>query len=769
MTRVLLLLALLAAPMAHGEAPSRVRRLALLVGVNDGGPGRARLRYAASDAQSFARVLGELGGVTPADRVMLLETGRAGLLEGFTRLKALAESARASGAHRVEVLLYYSGHSDDEGLLLQGERMDYGELRRALGTLPADVRIAVLDSCASGAFARRKGGSPRPAFLVDSGVQVKGQAILTSSSEDEASQESDRLGGSFFTHHLVSGLRGAADVTRDGRVTLNEAYQFAFNETLARTERTQGGAQHPAYDIEMAGTGDLVMTDLRATSAGLVLTEALEGRLYVRDESGALVVELMKTAGRPAELGLAPGRYRVRRELGGGMSEASLVLTEGKSTPLAAAHFSSVLSEATVSRGGPAGAEAEVSAVGPARRRVPFNASLVPGVSFNALVAGEAPVENAFALGVVNDGTALHGAALGLGANVYGEEVRGLSAAVGMNMAGGKTRGVQASVGLNISGGALNGMQAAVGANWAGGSVEVGQLAAGVNVAMGSVSGVQGSAGVNVAAGDFRGAQATAGVNVTRGAFRGLQLASGINMTQKGFHGAQVAAGVNWAGGALSGVQVSSGFNRAQGLSGLQLGLLNVGGDVTGAQVGLVNIGGVVKGGQVGLLNVAKEVHGVPLGLLSFVKEGQRHVEFWSSDIQLTNVGVKLGSQYVYSTLVAGIGPDDRFQRFSLGLGVGVHLPLSSRFWVDVDTVASGVHSREEPFQGETLLAQARVMAGFQIFSHFAVFAGPTYNAYFAFSPEGPRSITTMKVSEHKLGSDGTVQHWPGLQLGLRI
>jgi hypothetical protein len=205
MIRLLLLLALLGSTGVGATPTPSVRRLALLVGVNDGGSGRLRLRYATTDAQSFSQVLGELGGVAPADRLLLLETGRAGLLEGFSRLGHLVESSRASGASRVEVLLYYSGHSDEEGLLLKGERLTYGELRRALEGVRADVRIAVLDSCASGAFARRKGGSPRPAFLVDAGNRVSGQAILTSSGEDEASQESDRVGGSFFTHHLVSG------------------------------------------------------------------------------------------------------------------------------------------------------------------------------------------------------------------------------------------------------------------------------------------------------------------------------------------------------------------------------------------------------------------------------------------------------------------------------------------------------------------------------------------------------------------------------------
>lgn len=758
--RALALAALLVASTASAEAPVTVRRLALLVGVNDGGKERVRLRYAATDARAFARVLAELGGVAPRDSVLLLEAGRAELLGALSRMKAEAQAARASGTGRVEVLLYYSGHSDDEGLLLKGERVDYGELRRALQSLPADVRIAVLDSCASGAFARRKGGTPRPAFLVDAGSKVKGHAILTSSSADEASQESDRLGGSFFTHHLVSGLRGAADATRDGKVTLTEAYQFAFHETLARTERTQGGAQHPAYDIELAGTGDLVMTDLRSTSAGLVLTDALEGRLFVRDAAGTLVVELLKTPGRPTELGLAPGQYRVRREASGSVSEASFVLSEGKRTPLAPLDFTSAPSEATVSRGDAPVAVAAVPAQSPAgvvpsRVYVPFNVGLVPGVSSNAFLTGRAPVANRFALGVVNDGAALvGGVALALGMNQYDAEAWGAQLAVAANVAG-EVGGVQAATGINVARGGLHGVQ----------------LAAGVNVTGGDARGLgQLSAGVNAVRGELHGVQATAGVNWVGGSGEGVQGAAGVNVAGADFHGLQLAAGVNVTRGHFVGVQGAAGLNRAGSVTGLQLALLNVGGDVTGAQVGLFNVARKVTGVQVGLINASEEVEGLPLGLLTFEKKGQLHLETWGSDIQLANLAVKFGGRYVYTAVMAGMGPDDRLQRFTLGLALGGHIPLGERFWLDVDGAAHSVHTMREPFVRANLLTQGRAMLGFQVAPRFAVFAGPTYNVYFRFDDGDSRPLSTLPVRSDSLGSgEGSLEYWPGLQLGVRI
>src|SRR5690606_5609766 len=135
--------------------------------------------------------------------------------------------------------------------------------------IPSDVHVAVLDSCASGAFTRIKGGAARAPFLVDASSRVSGYAYISSSSADEAAQESDRIAASYFTHAFTSGLRGAADANRDRRVTLNEAYQFAFAETVARTESSMAGAQHPAYNLHLAGTGDVVMTDLRTTDATL--------------------------------------------------------------------------------------------------------------------------------------------------------------------------------------------------------------------------------------------------------------------------------------------------------------------------------------------------------------------------------------------------------------------------------------------------------------------------------------------------------------------
>jgi len=349
-TVLLILAGVLVIPQSV-SAETAVRRFALAAGANSGGPDRVPLRYAVSDAEHFVQVLEHMGGLEFSDRVLLANPDLKAFRNGLDMLR---EKVRLAGqqAGRTEVLIYYSGHADENGLMLGKERFSYRLLRDQMDALQADVHITVLDACASGAITRLKGGQRQKAFMVDASSDMKGHAFLTSSSEDEAAQESDRIEASFFTHYLVSGMRGAADVSGDGRVTLNEAYQFAFHETLARTTETQGGAQHPAYDINLVGTGDVVMTDVRQTSAGLVLAEELHGRFFIRNANQQLVAELFKPAGRRMELGLEPGTYDIRLEQKQDLFISALTLEESGQVVLSNTDFNLSSREPTVARGG---------------------------------------------------------------------------------------------------------------------------------------------------------------------------------------------------------------------------------------------------------------------------------------------------------------------------------------------------------------------------------------------------------------------------------
>ncbi|HEY3803973.1 MAG TPA: caspase family protein [Kofleriaceae bacterium] len=310
---------------AAPAATQPLRRFALVIGSNNGGGELDKLRYAGHDATTIADVLEQIGGVTQADMSLLSEPDAHALDGALDSLSQRVRDERQRG-ERVELVVYYSGHADETGILLGGTHYDYVRLRDRIRDVPADVRIAIIDSCASGSFTRMKGGTKLPPFLRDSSNQVEGFAFLSSSSATEDAQESDRIGASFFTYFFVSGLRGAADANHDGKITLTEAYQFAYERTLGRTQNTLHGAQHPSYDMHLSGTGDVVITDLRSTDSTLELSAAMHGHVTVVDKTGRVAVEVIKQAGEALDLALPNDTYLVYVERGGKSYAATVTL-----------------------------------------------------------------------------------------------------------------------------------------------------------------------------------------------------------------------------------------------------------------------------------------------------------------------------------------------------------------------------------------------------------------------------------------------------------
>ncbi|WAS93293.1 caspase family protein [Nannocystis punicea] len=691
----------------------QTRRVALIVGANDGGPGRVKLRYAGSDAKALSRVLADVGGIDRRDAFVLIDPNPTQFLDGFRWAQDRVARARAAG-ERVQFLFYYSGHADDRGVHLGTSQIDYPKLRGLIHAVDAQVRLGMLDSCSSGAFVRLKGGKMRPP-LSTGDANIQGHAFLTSSSAEEAAQESDRIGGSYFTHYLVSGLRGAADVNRDRRVTLHEAYRFAFDETLKGTETTLGRAQHPVYDIQLVGTGDLVMTDLRETSATLDIHSSIGGRVYVRDAEGRLAAELYKGVGAGAvSLALEPGRYSIVIDDGQKMWRGSVDVRPGVQNEVTRAELSPVGAEATTMRG-------EAAPIDPSQYRVlPVQLGLVYPVTTNKIEKTQ-KVINKFSLNFI----------LGRAAVIDGIEL-----SAGGNWVDEKVRGVQLSAGANYVGGDVHGFQST----------------AGVNIVRGSLHGVQGAAGLNSVGGDASGVQAAAGVNVARGNLRGVQAAAGVNVVGGHMRGIQAAAGVNWA----------------RSISGIQIAPVTATRDVSGAQIGVIDVAaGKVRGAQVGVINYADEAD-AQVGVLNITRKGGIYADIWTSDVAALNLAVKFRAKYTYSFLAIGLHPAGEGRGFMSGVGFGGHIPIKRRFYLDIDL---GTYWAQPQFRfrsNPSLLNTLRLMFGWQENRRFAVWGGPTLNLDIDF--EGGRQrmgygwvVARAPIDPHE------IRIWPGFVLGVSL
>jgi hypothetical protein len=303
------------------------QRYAIVIGANPGWSSDRPLRYAENDAERVRDVLVSLGGFAP-DRVALLRDPDTADVRAT--LRDIARVVQASSEETL-VFVYYSGHADDEHLHLKGDPLTFKELHATLRSLPATIKLAVIDACKSGAVTR-KGGSRVDEFAVSvDNPKLSGMVILTSSGADELSQESRALAGSVFTHHLVSGLRGAADTNKDGQVTLGEAYHYAYARTRADTATT-GTPQRPSFRYELTGQGELVLSQLgKSRTAQMALPKGDATKYVVLDaHEWRLIAEAQAEKDREVVLALAPGNYRVKKIYPDRLEVGSLVLAAGE-------------------------------------------------------------------------------------------------------------------------------------------------------------------------------------------------------------------------------------------------------------------------------------------------------------------------------------------------------------------------------------------------------------------------------------------------------
>ncbi|MFP3043363.1 caspase family protein [Treponema primitia] len=686
------------------------RRLGMFIGSNNGGSERTTLRYAVSDARVVSRVFSDMGGINPNDNMLLVEPS---IGEINKRLDFLREQVLRfkQNYKRTEIVFYYSGHSDEEGLLLNRERYAYRALRERINAIPSDVRIVILDSCSSGAFTRTKGGVKTKPFLMDNASSAEGYAFLSSSSASEDSQESDRIASSYFTHSLVAGLRGAADMVGDGRVTLNEAYRFAYTETLAKTETSIYGTQHPSYDIQVNGTGDLVLTDVKETSAGMVVDEAVSGRLSIRDSSDYLIAEITKTAGRPMELGLEPGLYRITLQQGNSFFTLELRLEQDRRTPVRQNDFTPIAASRDRGRTRGNGTDDAESF------HEPFSLQFVP--SLGIPVGGPAD-SNTVLIGILGAyGKNLHGTGLGTLLIVNSGKVDGVQMAGLFTYAGKDMAGVQAAALFNYTGGDRDGVQAA-----------------GVfNYAAGNLVGVQ-----------------TAGLFNYTGGDRG---------------GVQVAGFLNYTSGDMTGAQISL-LNSTRGNTvGAQIGVVNRGGDGAGAQIGLVNVSDNENVVPIGLVNVVKngmihpQVFYDDMGFTNLgFKSGSKH--FYS----VVNLGVQKAG-ITRTTPMEGTGEAGLAYRGSFGFGYEFSWKYG---FFDIDILSGGMVDLDDPdssWSVNTSISQVRLTAGFKALKHLGVFAGLSYD-YAHLADNDPKPGTSLGDFVYGWSNDHNV-HKLGFFAGIQF
>ncbi len=287
--RLLLFASLL---LASGQAHA-VRRVALLVGANVGLPEDTPLRYASADARRVAATLREVGQFSSSDLFLLDQAPTPDQVLG--QLASVRQLLEQSSGQTLFVF-YYSGHADAQALHLQGQRLLFSELYRQVKELPATVKVGILDACSSGAILGVKGGQrvnwsgARGREELKDRLAVNGTVFLTSSGADELSQEVKDVSGSIFSHHLVSGLRGAADADGDRQVSLDEVYHYASTHTWMDTALTPAGAQRPARGYELKGQGQIYLSSLQGKDSAFLQFKSQQRHCFITDEAESRIL-----------------------------------------------------------------------------------------------------------------------------------------------------------------------------------------------------------------------------------------------------------------------------------------------------------------------------------------------------------------------------------------------------------------------------------------------------------------------------------------------
>jgi hypothetical protein len=257
---------------------SRRNVWAVVVGINDY-PQLPKLKYAVNDASEFHRFLVQKNRV-PAENITLLLNDQASLKNLRSTLGTKLKNAAGQDDM---VIIFFAGHgaterdaisADGDGLekyLLPWETdpadlystaMPMREIAHIFGRIRSDRLIFIADSCYSGASGGRTISVTGTRATITDGFLERlsggrGKVILTASAANEVSVEKDDLQHGVFTYYLLEGLRGAADMDRDGTITVEEAYRYVSE----KVPRATGQEQHPVKKGSVEG--NLVMSIVR--------------------------------------------------------------------------------------------------------------------------------------------------------------------------------------------------------------------------------------------------------------------------------------------------------------------------------------------------------------------------------------------------------------------------------------------------------------------------------------------------------------------------
>jgi hypothetical protein len=268
-------------------------------------PGLAQLTAPGTDAEDFARVLQDKD-ICAFDEVKVLSDQSS-----TTAIEAIDEFFDEKKSNDL-VVLYFSGHGvrDEFGSLylafkntirsrLRSSAIKSDYIIDAMNQSRSKRQVLILDCCNSGAFAQGTKAEVGGTMGLISAFQGYGRYVLTATDEVqfawEGNQHIGETDNSLFTHFLLKGLKGEADSDGDGRITVDELYDYTYEQISKITPK-----QTPRKDASKQ-VGEIVLRQINRVEdikpialPDELIAEIEDIRPYVREAAVQKLEKILK-------------------------------------------------------------------------------------------------------------------------------------------------------------------------------------------------------------------------------------------------------------------------------------------------------------------------------------------------------------------------------------------------------------------------------------------------------------------------------------------
>lgn len=249
-------------------------------------PGLAQLTAPGRDTEDFARVLSDQE-ICAFDQVNILLNQLSSTV--IEVIDAFFDQKKPDDL----LVLYFSGHGvrDELGSLylavsntirsrLRSTAVKSDYIREVMDQSRSKRQVVILDCCNSGAFPQGTKAEVGGMMGMVSALQGYGRFVLTASDATQFAWEGDKAIGetqnSLFTHFVVKGLKGEADSDSDGNITVDELYDYAYEQIARLTPKQTPTKSASKQEGEIVLRQNMRIEDIKPVPLPAPLLDAIE-------------------------------------------------------------------------------------------------------------------------------------------------------------------------------------------------------------------------------------------------------------------------------------------------------------------------------------------------------------------------------------------------------------------------------------------------------------------------------------------------------------